>query len=72
MKVSCARVKFYHPEHLEGLSDRDLVGEIFYIHLHTDDQTRRTRFLTRRKWGLPEEDFIQNHARFAAQLLMDA
>ena len=60
------------PEHLEGLSDRDLVGEIFYINLHTDDQTRRTRLLTRRKWSLPEEDFILNHARFAAQLLMGA
>jgi broad-specificity NMP kinase len=60
------------PEHLEGLSDRDLVGDIFYINLHTDDQTRRTRLTTRRKWGLPSEEFIQEHARFAAQLLMDA
>lgn len=60
------------PEHLEGLSDRDLVGEIYYINLHTDDRTRRHRLTTRRKWGLPGEEFIQAHARFAAQLLMDA
>ncbi len=60
------------PEHLEGLSDRDLVGEIFYINLHTDDETRRTRLLTRRKWGFPDEEFIQEHARFAAWLLLNA
>jgi transposase-like protein len=60
------------PEHLEGLSDRNLVGEIFYINLHTDDQTRRTRLTSRRKWGLPSEEFIQEHAKFAAQLLMDS
>lgn len=60
------------PHHLEGLSDRDLVGDIFYINLHTDDETRRIRLTTRRKWGLPDEEFIQNHARFAAQLLVDA
>jgi hypothetical protein len=60
------------PEHLEGLSDRELVGDIFYINLHTDDQTRRARLMSRRKWGLPSEEFIQEHARFAAQLLADA
>lgn len=60
------------PHHLEGLSDRDLVGDIFYINLHTDDQTRRIRLTTRRKWGLPSEEFIQAHARFATQLLQDA
>lgn len=60
------------PAHLEGLSDRDLVGDIYYINLHTDDQTRRTRLTTRRKWGLPDEEFIQAHARFASQLLIDA
>lgn len=60
------------PEHLEGLSDRDLVGDIFYLNLHTDDQTRRKRITTRRKWGYPSEEFIQGHVRFAAQLLKDA
>lgn len=60
------------PEMLEELSDRDLVGDIFYINLHTDDQTRRTRLTTRRKWGLPDEEFIQSHARFAAWLLANA
>lgn len=60
------------PEHLEGLSDRDLVGEINYINLHTDDQTRRMRLISRRKWGLPDEEFIQQHARFAAWLLANA
>jgi len=60
------------PENLNELSDRELVGDIFYINLHTDDQTRRTRLTTRRKWGQPSEEFIQEHARFAAQLLRDA
>lgn len=60
------------PDHLAGLSDRDLVSDIYYINLHCDDQTRRNRLLTRRKWGLPDEDFIQAHARFAARLLIDA
>lgn len=60
------------PHHLEGLSDRDLVGDIFYINLHTNDQTRRQRLLNRRKWGVPDEEFIQAHAKFAAQLLSDA
>lgn len=60
------------PEHLEGLSDRDLVGEIYYINLHTDDLTRKQRLMTRRKWGPPNEEFIQAHARFATQLLLDA
>ena len=54
------------PHHLEGLSDRDLVGEIYYINLHTDDQTRRTRLTTRRKWGQPSEEFIQAHAPHTA------
>jgi len=60
------------PEHLEGLADRDLVGDIFYINLHTDDRTRRTRLNSRRKWGLPDEEFIQEHARFAVWLLTNA
>lgn len=60
------------PDHLDGLSDRDLVGETFYINLHTDDETRRMRLLSRRKWGYPNEAFIEEHARFAAQLLRDA
>ncbi len=60
------------PEMLEGLSDRDRVGDIFYINLHTDDQTRRARLTSRRKWGLPDEDFILAHARFAAWLLANA
>ncbi len=60
------------PEHLEGLSDRSLVGKILYINLHTNEKTRRTRLTTRRKWGQPTEEFIQEHARFAAWLLENA
>ncbi len=60
------------PEMLEGLSDRDLVGDIYYINLHTDDRTRRNRLNSRRKWGLPDETFIQEHARFAQWLSMNA
>ncbi len=39
------------PEHLEGLSDRDLVGDIFYINLHTDDETRQTTLNHTEKMG---------------------
>jgi hypothetical protein len=60
------------PDMLEGLSERDLVGDIFYINLHTDDQTRRNRLTSRRNWGLPGEEFIQEHARFATWLLTNA
>ena len=60
------------PEHLQGLSDRDLVGSIGYAILHCDDQTRRQRLLTRREWGLPSEEFIRTHEAFARWLLEHA
>lgn len=57
------------PEHVIGLSDRDLVGTIYYANLHCDDATRRHRLLTRRTWDVPDEEFIQKHKEFARWLL---
>lgn len=60
------------PEHLTGLSDRDLVGTISYANLHCDDATRAQRLLHRRTWGVPDEEFIRTHQEFARWLLEHA
>lgn len=60
------------PEHLHGLSDRDLVGAIAYANLHCDDATRARRLRHRRTWGPPDADFIEAHRQFAQWLLDNA
>jgi energy-coupling factor transporter ATP-binding protein EcfA2 len=60
------------PAHIDGLSDRDLVGRIAYANLHCDDATRARRLRHRRTWGLPDPAFIDAHREFAQWLLDNA
>lgn len=59
------------PENVEGLTDRDLVGEIAYLNLHCDDAERERRLRTRPA-GRRSSDpaFIERH-RLLAQSLLD-
>ncbi len=60
------------PEHLAGLSDRDLVGTIAYANLHCDPTMRAARLLNRRTWDIPDAEFIRTHQEFATWLLEHA
>jgi hypothetical protein len=58
------------PENVEGLADRDLVGEIAYLNLHCDDAERERRLRARPAWRRSsDEAFIERHRRFAQWLL---
>jgi hypothetical protein len=57
------------PAFFDGLSDRDLVGEVRYANLHCAPDLRAWRLLTRRTWDVPDEAFIRKHQEFAAWLL---
>lgn len=57
------------PEFLDGLSDKDLVGTIYYANLHCNEETQAKRLLERRKWGIPDEEFIRKHQDLSQWLL---
>jgi hypothetical protein len=57
------------PEFFDGLSDRDLVGQIRYANLHCAPDLRAWRLMTRRTWDLPDDAFIRKHQKFAEWLL---
>jgi hypothetical protein len=57
------------PEHLNELSDRDLVRSIRYANLHCDPGIRAERLRNRSTWQNPTEVFIQTHQEFAQWLI---
>ena len=57
------------PDDFEQCGARELVGTIYFLNLHCNDEVREQRLRARPAWRGCDDEFIQKHKQFARWLL---